>query len=371
MMRRAFVHLGYGFGAEQYREKYRKGLVPDLTPYGIHHAESMGWDVQYSVDYPENNVLRFVRRALNSVLGFDGIHAWRNRKALAQADIVWTMEERQGLAVLCLGFVLRMPPAILQIVWLFDQWKGFGALRRAYLHRLLQRASRITVHSSRYLDYVKQLDLRVEPVLLPFGISSDSFASATLHPAHTPIHVLAMGSDATRDWKTFLDAFAGDPRFSVVAISPHLSAESLADTANVTVPVKPSMKEFRDFYTWADVVVIPMVPNLYSGITVALEAARCGVPVVSSRTGGVPTYLNDGEAIYVDPLDAAALREAVLHLDEERRAEVTQRALSRFQTEDYTTRGLAARYIHLSEQILCERETRRISRTAKSAVQTT
>ena len=180
-----------------------------------------------------------------------------------------------------------------------------------------------------------------------------------------------MGSDATRDWETFLNAFAGDPRFSVIAISPHLSPESLSDAVNLTIPVSPSMKEFRDFYAWADVVVIPMVPNLYSGITVALEAARCGVPVVSSRTGGVPTYLGEDEAVFVDPLDAAALREAVLTLNEERRAELSHRALSRFKAEDYTTRGLAGRYIRLSEQILSNQTIRRVSRTMKQETQTT
>ena len=365
MKRRAYVHLGYGFGAEQYREKYYQGQAPDLTPYGIHHAESMGWDVRYSVDHAESTVERFVRRALNSALGFDPVHAWRNRKAAADADVVWTMEERQGLALLCLGLVQHVPPVILQIVWLFDQWNGFGPVRKACLRKLLPRAARITVHSRRYLEAVKQLDLEVDPVLLPFGISSDSFLSAAaVSPRHSPVHVLAMGSDATRDWKTFLDAFAGDERFNVVAISPNLSPETSAYASNVTVPVKPSMREFAGFYQWADVVVIPMVPNLYSGITVALEATRCGVPVVSSRTGGIPTYLSEDEAVYVEPLDAAALRETVLNLSEERRADVVQRARIRFEAEDYTTCGLAGRYIQLSEQILRERQTH----AAESAV---
>lgn len=354
MTRTAYVHLGYGFGAEGYRERFRRGLVPDEVPYGIHHAERLGWTLLYSEDHAEGTLTRFVRRALNSVLRFDLIHAWRNRHQMAKADIVWTMEERQGLAVLCLGRIGPTPPVLLQVIWLFDQWKSFGQVRRLLLRRLLRHAARVTVHSANYVTQAQgELDLGVKPLLMPFGISGETFPSRVgSQPAHTPIRVLAMGSDRTRDWTTLLAAFGSDPRFEVVAISPQLTPERVAGYNNLTVPVNPPMNKFVEWYGWADVVVIPMVPNLYSGITVALEATRQGVAVVSSRTGGVPTYLAENEAVYVDPEDPMAMKEAVLGLNDEKRAAVVARAQARFASEDYTTAGMAERYAMLSSQVL-------------------
>ena len=58
------------------------------------------------------------------------------------------------------------------------------------------------------------------------------------------------------------------------------------------------MSDFIACYHWADIVAVPMRQNIYSGITVALEAAAMGTPVVSSRTGGVPTYFGEDEVFY-------------------------------------------------------------------------
>ena len=102
----------------------------------------------------------------------------------------------------------------------------------------------------------------------------------------------------------------------------------------------------------ADFVVIPMVENLYSGITVALEATALGVPVISSNTGGVPTYFSGDEVIFVPPEDPAALREATLNADYEARRAMVERAQRRFVQQDYTSAGLAQRYVALSRELL-------------------
>ena len=112
------------------------------------------------------------------------------------------------------------------------------------------------------------------------------------------------------------------------------------------------MQEFRELYRWADVVVVPMVSNLYSGITVALEATSLGVPVVSSDTGGIPTYFSPEEMIYVPPSDPVALRDRVLGCSAEELLGYVQRAQAHFRKQDYSTRGMAARYVELSQRLL-------------------
>lgn len=354
--RTAHVHLKYGLDVARYRQKSLRGEVPDVTPYGFHHAESMGWRLTYSVDEPESSVGNFIRRALIKVLGFDILHAYSNRKLITSADIVWTMEEVQFLAVCALPYVLpgsKRVRLIAQTVWLFNKWNTFSAARCAMLRKLLLRADALTFHSRQYLDIVRRLVPRSEPMLLPFGISLDSFPwSEPDIDLHTPRRVLAMGSDPTRDWKTLLEAFGNDDRFEIVVICGWLSDATAAQYKNLRVPRNPSMQEFRDLYRWADVVVVPMVSNLYSGITVALEATSLGVPVVSSDTGGIPTYFTADEVIYVPPGDPSALRDRVLRCTAEELLGFAQRAQLRFRQQDYTTHGMAARYIQLSDRLL-------------------
>ena len=352
----AFVHLGYGFGAARCQILYQRGLAPDRVPYGFHHAEELGASVLYSVDYPESAAVRKARKSLQRLLGFDLVHAFRNRKAIAAADIVWTMEEKQHLAVLVWSHILpslRNKKVIGQTIWLYDRWKKMSRLKRTLLSYLLKRAAVLTVHSRNYVDMPELSASSLHTHFLPFGISRTTFPiNNCIRMSHAPVRVLSMGNDPTRDWDTLLTAFGNDHRFELIVITEALTPAMLSTYSNVSKREQPSMATFRNCYQWADFVVIPMIDNLYSGITVALEAASMGVPIVSSATGGVPTYFDANEVLYVKPNDAEALRKAVLNCTEKRREELVQHAQRRFLKEDYSTRGMARRYVELSHKIL-------------------
>ncbi|HOW51888.1 MAG TPA: glycosyltransferase [bacterium] len=67
-----------------------------------------------------------------------------------------------------------------------------------------------------------------------------------------------------------------------------------------------------------DTVVLPSVDlggGVHEGIPVALiEAMACGIPVLSTATGGIPELLGDGAGIMVPDKDPAALAEAMERL---------------------------------------------------------
>ena len=352
----AYVHLGYGFDAERYRQLYEKGLAPDPVPYGFHHATEFGPRVTYSTDHGESKILRLMRRAGQKLLGFDLIHAYRNRSKISEADVIWTMEEKQYLAVL---FLARLIPSLRnkkvfgQTIWLFDRWKRMHWIKRFFLAHLIRSAAALTVHSRNYVGLPELAASSIHTLLLPFGVSQDSFPLNTqVRDRQNPIRILSMGTDPTRDWKTLLAAFGNDERFEVIVITKALSPDDLSSYNNISIKDKPTIQTFQDSYNWADFVVVSMSTNLYSGITVALEATSMGVPVVCSATGGVPTYFDPGEVLYVRPQNPEELREAVLNCQDDQRAALVQRAQRRFAAEDYSTRGMAWRYVQLSQQML-------------------
>jgi glycosyltransferase involved in cell wall biosynthesis len=344
---KVFVFLPYGLDAAKYHQLFQKGLVPDSVPYGFHHAEHMGCLVEYSSDKPEGRVRNLIRRSIKYLLNFDLVHALRNRKQMFAADTIWTMSETEFLAAALLSLVYRKQTQIIgQTIFLFNRWSRIFFLKRWLLKKLMLRADHLTVHSQPYLDFVSKILPDSKPKLLPFGISLDSFPLNRRPKVklHHPIRILSMGNDPCRDWNTFLDAFGGDERFDVVAINSKLSS----DNGNVRIPRNPTMKDFLELYRWADLVVIPMKPNLYSGITVALEATAMGVPIVCSDTGGVSTYFNRDQALFVPVLSPEALREAVLQTTEQQLSQRRDAAQERFLREDYSSKGMMDRYIRLT-----------------------
>ncbi|KLU27585.1 hypothetical protein EOS_03450, partial [Caballeronia mineralivorans PML1(12)] len=87
------VHLYYGVDPSRYRKDENVGCL-----YGYHYAESESMALSYSQDHPEGRVLRTIRRGLKAFLGCDLIHAFRNRAALLEADVIWTHTEREYLS---------------------------------------------------------------------------------------------------------------------------------------------------------------------------------------------------------------------------------------------------------------------------------
>jgi glycosyltransferase involved in cell wall biosynthesis len=348
--------MAYGFGADAIRERYCAGKSPDETPYGLHHAEEFGWEVTNSVDKPESPTASLFRKVCKRILGFDLVHAYRNRKLIQASDIVWTNEEISYLSVCALPFIvwgMRRPRIIAQTVWLFNRWKTYSMPRRWMLEKLLKRTDLMTFHTQQYLEVAKDIAPSIPKQILPFGVSAESFPlTERVVALNNPVRLLSMGHDATRDWKTLLRAFGGDDRFELCIVCRWVTDEMIAPYPNVRCVRDPSMQGFRDLYTWADAVIVTMIGNLFSGITVAMEAIRMGVPVICSDTGGVRTHFASDEVIYVPPLDAIALCNAVLSHSNAELTSFSRKAQAKSILADNTTRGLARRYVELSKILL-------------------
>lgn len=352
------VQLPYGLDATKTAQEFRQGLCPDRVAYGFHHAEGLCETVTYSVDAPEGWLESLLRKALFKALGFDVMHAWRNREQIERADIVWTMLECDYLGVLLI-FALRpwvtAKPVIAQNVWLFNDIARMGAIKRWLSMTLAARAAVLTTHSRTYLGIMRRHLPRSDIRLMPFGISREVFSAKDVPaPANAdgPIRLFSAGNDRTRDWQTLFDAFGNDDRFRLTIVCDWVGDEALKTYRNLDLIRRPTMEQFRQLYRSADFAIVSMVENGYSGITVALESVALGVPVVSSRTGGVPTYFDEDEVLYASPGDPVDLREKVVSCSEQQRRDMAERARQRFVACGYSTEEMIQRYITLSREIL-------------------
>lgn len=356
---RAFVQLAYGFGAETWRRKQQAGTLVGLNEplaYGYHRAQEANCEVVYSRDHDEGFLGQGLRYALRGLLGFDLLHAWRNRQAMREADVVWTHTESQSLAVsaiLKLHGAGHRPRTVLQSVWLVDRWPKTHPLRRAFYRWLLREGDVLTFLSVANAAEARQIfpGSRIERI--HFGIAADSMVERNQSPAHRPIRVLSVGNDPQRDWATLRDAVRGAEHIELRVVTQRLPADYF-DARGAVVTVKDN-KQLLDLYDWADLMVTPIRPNLHaSGITVIEEAIIRGLAVVCTQTGGLEDYFDASELRYIPPGDPAAMREAIeaLAVDVSGRAVMVAKAQERIRSGGLNSRAYALRHAELSRELL-------------------
>lgn len=351
-----YVHLGHGLDAQHHAQRFRVGLEVDDSPYGFAQARSLGLSIRHSTDAEERPLQRWGRRVLKRLLGFDLIHAWRNRHQWQSADVIWTVQESEWLAIVALGCLgVRRPPVVANSVWLFDQWPQLGPLRRGLYRQLAARAEQLTVHASAARAAARRALPGVPVRLLRFGVASQRFdpppppQAGPQWPAR-PLRLFAPGSDSSRDWASLLKAVGGDPRFELVLMTRHAAAQRLAARwSNVRLLPWAGLPSLLSAYDACDLVVIPMRPNNYSGITVALEAAWRQRPVLAARTGGVEDYLGAQGAAWYAPGDVAGLRQALLDCRPDTLEQLQQTARKAVAARDCSTQGMLMRYLALGQ----------------------
>ena len=357
---KVFVHLAHGFGRTAWKSRFDQGEIIGINhddPYGYQQANAMGCVLQQSEDMPEWRLGRLIRLGGRAFFVFDLVHAWRNRRGILHADVVWTHTESQSLAILLLLKRQKgtKPKLIAQTVWLMDAWDTYAGLRRQFYLSLLRGADLLTFLSPPAMRKAQHLLPAKRTAFLLYGIRTDQALEVLDRPVHTPARLLMLGNDRHRDWPTFITAVKNDARYTAKAITRAPLTEHLQGVGNVVQEVPTSNEELFALFRWADIVVICLTENLHaSGITVVEEAVLCGLPVICTHVGGIESYFTEDEITYVPVGDPEAVRQAVQQLaaDAALREGKVRRALSRMKTGNINSRSYVAQHVALSQELL-------------------
>ena len=95
-------------------------------------------------------------------------------------------------------------------------------------------------------------------------------------------------------------------------------------------------------------------PSRHEGLgSILLDAMALELPIVASRTGGIPDLIDDGDnGLLVPPGDAAALGAAIDRLLDDRALQARFAAANRAAVDDYSAGRMADRYLDLYRELL-------------------
>jgi L-malate glycosyltransferase len=113
------------------------------------------------------------------------------------------------------------------------------------------------------------------------------------------------------------------------------------------------VENVADVLRGADLFLLPSQSESFG--LAALEAMACGVPVIASRTGGLPEVVVDGETGYLaDVGDVAVMTERAVSLLRDRKSYQRMRAAAAARALDFATEKVVPQYEKLYEDVLGE-----------------
>ena len=216
------------------------------------------------------------------------------------------------------------------------------AIRRRVAALLLQLPGRVGDRPS-----VPQFDgFDVEPFL---GVDVGFYSPDLSLPETSGL--IATAGLVDRDYALLAESVDGlDVSIEICAaasVAPKDQRSRFPESASVPVKVSAgSVRELRDLYRRAEVVVVPLIEGSRGGLSVACEALACGKSVVVTTTNDALRQLAaDGVVVGVPAGDASALRGAIVALrdDPGRRAEMGRRG--RAWAERYVANEVAIRHL--------------------------
>ena len=275
------------------------------------------------------------------------------RRAIAGSDTTMAMFESQGNALAMLRALhippFRRPGYVIISCWLVRDLQRIGRARKLLYRFAYRSVDRLVYFSENQADVIAR-ELRVPRDRLRnvhFGVDDELFA-----PSGRPDEgfVLAVGRDAGRDWRTFLDAVRGlDTPVKLACRDGALAGLDVPDKVEVLGYV--SRADYRDLLDRARVVVVASEPRDYpTGQSVTLEAMATARCCVVTDTVAMSEYVRDGEtALLVPPHDAPALRASIARALEDRALRDRIGAAARADVEQkFTARAMWARIAEIA-----------------------
>ena len=250
-------------------------------------------------------------RQVEKFLRLDIALAVHARRAQDQGDIVWAGSEKIGiplsflrlhkpLVVVAHHMSSRAKARFARATGVVDRWDGIGFIsdesREFFVDYFGVSPDRLFQYeTSKYLDKYNPQEAACDGPIMSVGV-------------------------AKRDYVTLIKALAVLPECGAELYISSKFGDTLQKQARIPLPSSVKImgwvsdEELLHRYHRACFVAVPLEETTHSGagINAVLEASALGKAVVATDTGGMPTFVKDGETgILVPPNDVGAWTDAI------------------------------------------------------------
>lgn len=343
---RAYIPLPHGLSATVWAQRYGRGEVPDVSPYGLHRLAHHGIEVVFSGPRLGRVAERVAASVRYRTTGFELIEGLADRGMRRGSDVVLAYDERTGVPAALLRR-RATGPVVLGVGWLTSR-AAAPRLHALLATRALPRAASVFTQCAGALPALhREWGVpRSRLHFVPVGIDTDFYSVQPWPDVTARAIVVSAGEDRYRDHALLVAAVS-----ALRAKHPGVRLE-LATGLPVDLPEDLGTLhrgrldgKMRDLYRRATVVAVALRPTVSgSGLTVALEAMASGRPVVMTGNPGVDDYVDHGvTGLLVPPNDVDAFAAAMDELlaDPQRCAEMGAAAAVRVR-ERFTSGVMAA-----------------------------
>lgn len=165
---------------------------------------------------------------------------------------------------------------------------------------------------------------------------------------------IAVGYDDPRKGAKYILQSArtlqGEARFVLIGWEEK-NNHMLAGIDNIlTLPATSDLETLAEYYSLADVFVLPSLAENYA--TVSLESMACGTPVVGFDVGGTPEQLGDGRGIIVKAANQDDFTEAVKKAIRSEAGLMSGELLSEQIHKENSTKRMVDEYLAIYERLL-------------------
>ncbi len=239
-----------------------------------------------------------------------------------------------------------------------------------HLPRFLRMVDAITVVSEPVAEAVRHKAPGVSSKLsvIPNGVDTEFWTPGL--DKRQPLIAAAGRLNPVKGFDLLLAALAGLPQANAVVLGDGPQRPELEDQARrlgvadrLSMPGHLEPQAMRDCFRQASVFALP---SRSEGLPLALlEAMACGLPVVASQVGGIPSVVTPESGVIVPPEDAVALREGLAAVLAGRTAASGEGA--RRQAAGFSRRSMVNAYISLLHEQSGRKPVCRLNRKGAAA----
>jgi glycosyltransferase involved in cell wall biosynthesis len=223
-------------------------------------------------------------------------------------DVVVSVFEGAATSIGALRTITRFPPAL--AVW--DIGLTNWRLRNRVINFTLPRVDQLFVLGKNQIPYIKE-SYKGEPVISSIGhyVDTEFFSPQALKMDG---HILSVGEDIGRDFKTLVEASRGMERKVLIKASKVVLEEASSNVEAIRERI--SFSQLRGLYAESSIVVVPSTETQNAcGVSTILEAAAMGRPLIVSDNPGIYDFIVPNETcIVVPPRNPQALHDAMARL---------------------------------------------------------